>query len=58
MKDPMLEISINIPTDTKNNAENKSLNGTVITLAREELFDSATKTPAKKATVAVDNPNS
>lgn len=57
INDVMLEISIKIPIDTKNTAENTSLNGIVITLAREELFDSATKTPAKKAPVAVDNPN-
>ena len=57
INDPMVEISIKIPTDIKKTAENKSLNGMVITLAREELFDSATNTPAKNAPVAVDNPN-
>jgi hypothetical protein len=48
-------ISINAPIDIKNIAA-ISLNGTVITLVIEELLDSATNTPARKAPVATNRP--
>ena len=50
--------SINAPIDIKNIAANISLSGIVRTLATLALFDSATNTPAKKAPVATDRPNS
>ena len=49
-------ISISAPMDIKNIAANISLNGIVITFAIEELLDSATNTPARKAPVATDRP--
>src|ERR671910_1522407 len=50
------EIFTNAPIDTKNNAENTSLNGIVITFATVALLDSATKTPAKNAPITTDKP--
>src|SRR5215218_535701 len=50
-------ISINAPTDTKNNATNISLIGVVRILVTECVLDSAISTPAKKAPTATDMPN-
>src|SRR5215210_1574119 len=49
--------SIKAPTDTKNNATNISLIGVVNMLVTAWDFDSAIKTPAKKAPIATDIPN-
>lgn len=49
-------MSIKAPTETKNTAPNMSLIGVVNTLVTECAFDSAIKTPAKKAPVATDIP--
>src|SRR5678815_2046675 len=56
MYDGISEIFTNAPIDTKNNAENTSLNGIVITFATVALLDSATKTPAKNAPITTDKP--
>ena len=50
------ETFTNAPIDIKNNAENTSLNGIVITFATVALLDSATKTPAKNAPITTDKP--
>ncbi len=50
------ETFTNAPIDTKNKAENTSLNGIVITFATVALLDSATKTPAKNAPITTDKP--
>ena len=50
------DISISAPTDTKNNAPNISLIGVAKILVTAWTFDSAIRTPAKKAPVATDIP--
>ena len=50
-------MSISAPTDTKNRATNISLIGVVRMLVTAWDFDSAIKTPAKKAPTATDIPN-
>ena len=50
--------STNAPTETKNNAAKISLTGVVNTIVIEWDFDSAIKTPAKKAPAATEIPNS
>jgi hypothetical protein len=51
------EMFINAPIDMKNNAENTSLNGIVITFAIAAVLDSATRTPARKAPITTESPN-
>ncbi len=56
IKNGISDISINAPIEIKKRAANTSRNGVVITLATGAVFDSATRTPAKNAPVATDNP--
>ena len=50
------DIFINAPIEIKNSAENTSLNGIVMTFAIAAVFDSATRTPAKKAPITTESP--
>jgi hypothetical protein len=58
MKIGIYDISIRASIEMKNTAANISLRGIVTILATDALLDSATNTPARKAPVAIEKPNS